>query len=398
MKTLLVLAAGPLQLSAVTTAKRLGLRVVAADGSAEAPGMALADKAYVIDIRDPEACLAVARKEQIDGVIHICSEVAMLSMGRINEELHLAGIDAATAIRATNKAEMRKAFERFGTPSPRAIAVQSAAEAQAAARQIGYPVIVKPGRNSGSRGITKLSGDEGADALASAFDYAFHESRDPVVLVEEFVDGPEFSIEILVWNGRPRVLTVTDKETTGAPHFVETGHSEPTQQPAEARAAIEGAAVAGVKALGIDWAAAHAEVRLSSRGPVLMEIGARLGGDFITTELVPRSSGIDMVAGAIRLALGEEPDLTPQHEPRGAAIRYLRHRPGRITAVTGTDEARRMVGVAIVEVYHEVGEVLPEVTSSLTRAGHVIAEGRDAQEAIARAEAARDMIQIVTRA
>lgn len=137
-------------------------------------------------------------------------------------------------------------------------------------------------------------------------------------------------------------------------------------------------------------------MKLSPRGPFLIEIGARLGGDFITTELVPRSTGIDMVEGAINLALGRQPDLEPRHAPRGAAIRYLTPPPGRALAVKGVDEARRMPGVKVVEVDVGVGDTVPEVKSSLTRVGYVIAEGAGADEAVANAEAARDAIVIET--
>jgi biotin carboxylase len=396
METLLVLAAGRLQVPAVVTAKGMGLRVVAADGDPSAAGLALADAAHVINILDPDACLAIARQEKVDGVIHICSEVSMFAMGRINEELGLRGIDSATAIRATNKEKMRRAFEAGGAPSPRSVGAATVEEALSAADRVGWPLIVKPSRNSGSRGVTRLSREDGPDRLGAAFRHAISESRDASAVIEEFVEGPEFSVEILTWDGVPHVLAVTDKETTGAPHFVETGHCQPTRQPAEARRVIEDAAVRGVRALGIDWAAAHAEVKLSTTGPFLMEIGARLGGDFITTELVPRSTGIDMVAGAINLALGHVPDLTPRHEPRGAAIRYCRHRPGKVQAIEGVRKARGMTGVKIVEVYFHVGQVVGEVTNSLTRAGHVIAEGDSAEQAVARAEAARDAIVIRT--
>ena len=392
MATLLVLAAGPLQLPAVTTAKRMGLRVVAADGSPKAPGLALADASYVINILDADACLEVAAKERVDGVIHICSEVSMFPMGRINEELGLHGIDSETAVRATNKQKMRRAFEAAGAPSPRSIGVGTLAEALAAAEEIGRPLIVKPSRNSGSRGVSMLTEEHDTNAVKAAFEYAMRESRDPSALVEEFVEGPEFSVEILTWEGVPRVLSVTDKETTEAPHFVETGHSEPTRQPEHVCNAIVEAALQGVMAIGIDWAAAHAEVKLAPRGPVLMEVGGRLGGDFITTELVPRSTGIDMVEGAINLALGHRPNLTPRHAPRGAAIRYLAPPAGEVLAIEGVDRAKAMPGVGVVAVDVGVGEEVPPITSSLTRVGHVIAEGATAEEAIANAEAARDAI------
>jgi biotin carboxylase len=395
MKTLLVLAAGPLQLPAITTAKRLGLRVVAVDGNPGAPGLALADVGKVVNLLDPDACLAVARAERVDGIIHICTEVAMPALGRINQELGLRGIDMANAARATNKAKMRRAFERGQAPSPQSIAADTLTEALSAVERLGFPVIFKPSRNSGSRGVTRVGPEDARrELLAEAFAYALRESRDASVVVEQFVEGPEFSVEILVWNGQPRVLAVTDKVTTGAPSYVEVGHSQPSLFPEADQQQVVDAALRGVKALGIDWSAAHAEVRLSPGGPFLMEIGARLGGDFITTELVPRSTGIDMVAGAIRLALGEEPDLTPRHPPQGAAIRYLAPPPGRVVGIQGVAEARSMPGIKLVEVLVRPGDAVPEMKSSLARAGHVIAEGTTAGAAIAAAERARDAIVI----
>jgi biotin carboxylase len=392
MATLLVLAAGVLQVPAITTAKRMGLRVVAADGDANAPGLKLADRPYVIDITDADACLALARQEKIDGVIHICAEVAMWSLGRINQALGFKGVDPPTALRATNKEKMRRAFEAGGAPSPRSIGAATEREALAAAEAIGRPLIVKPSRSSGSRGVTSLIGRESTSELLRAFHVAVRESQDRSAVIEEFVEGPEFSVEILTWDGQPHVLQVTDKVTTDAPHFVETGHSQPTRQSPQARQAIEEAAAKGVRALGIDWAAAHAELRLTSRGPMLMEIGARLGGDYITSELVPRSTGIDMVEGAINLALGRVPDLTPQHGPQGVAIRYFTPPVGKIGAIEGVQKARSMPGVKVFQLDIAPGGTVPQLLSSLTRVGHVITEGATVEEAIARAEAARDVV------
>ena len=396
MKNLMVLAAGPLQLPVVETARRMGLRVVVLDGDPKAPGLKLADRAHVVNITDPGVCLALARKECVDGVIHICSEVSMLVLGRINDALGLAGPGYATALAATNKQKMREAFAAGGAPSPQSFGAATEAEALAAAARLGGSIIVKPSRNSGSRGVTRIGDSADQEQLLAAFRRAMKESRDHSAVIEEFVEGPEFSVEILVWNGEPRVLTVTDKETSEAPFFVETGHSQPTQYSEAERGQIVAAAVKGVRALGIDWSAAHAEVRLTSSGPRLMEIGSRLGGDFITTELVPRSTGIDMVEGAIRLALGEEPNLVQRHPPQGAAIRYLIPKPGRVVDVEGVAEARRMDGVRIVEVAVAPGGSVPEMNSSLAWVGHVIAEGASAPEAVARAEAAREAIRITT--
>ena len=125
--------------------------------------------------------------------------------------------------------------------------------------------------------MTKVEAPD-REALLRAFRRAVAESRDHSAVVEAYVDGREFSVELLVWDRTPRVIAITDKCTTGAPYFVETGHSQPALVSEAERKLIEGAAIRGTVALGIDWAAAHAEVRLTRDGPYLMEIGARLGG------------------------------------------------------------------------------------------------------------------------
>ena len=397
-KTLLVLAAGRLQLPAITIAKRLGYRVVALDADPSAPGLSLAHIAHIVNITDPRACLEIARSEGVDGVIHICSEVAMASLALVNQELGLQGITPATVVQATNKEHMRRAFERGGAPSPVSVAVITAEEALSAARTIGGPLIIKPSRNSGSRGITQLPVGSAQDLIVAAFHRALAESRDHSALVEQYVEGPEFSVEALVWKGRIEILAVTDKLTTGSPNFVELGHSQPSKLNGQDAAAVRQAALLGIRALGLEACAAHAEIKLTPQGPFLMEIGARLGGDFITTELVPRSTGIDMVAAAIQVCLGEEPDLHPKHPPRAAAIRYLAPPAGIVESIEGVAEATAMPGVGGVEVYVKPGDQIGNLDSSLARAGHVIAEGVTAGEAITNAERARDRIHVKTRA
>lgn len=395
-KKLLVLACGKLQVPVIKTAKAMGLCVVGADGDKNAPGLALCDLPRVIDISNSSHCLELARTEKVDGVIQICSEVSMPAVGLINESLGLYGPSFQTVMRATNKALMRKVFEQNNVSSPRYGGAETLQEAYAIRRSIGYPFIVKPSRNSGSRGITRLMEDQNEAAFETAFHFAMSESRDKSVVIEQYVEGPEFSVEILIAGSEPHVLTVTDKITTGSPHFVELGHSQPSRfSPTDQEKVIQ-CAVAGCKALGLSWCTAHAEVKLANGVPYIMEIGARLGGDFITTELTPRSTGINMVEGAIHLTLGEKPDLNPKSEKSGVAIRYLKAEPGVVKAITGVEEARSIPGIEIVDVYVKQGDSVKEITSSLDRIGHVIARGKDATEAIMLAESTCDRIKIDT--
>ena len=395
-KKLLVLAAGILQMPVIKKAKEMGMYVVAADGDPNAIGLKLADKPVVVNITSEEDMLRVAREEQVDGVIHPCSEVSMNVMGRINDELGLSGISRETAIRATNKHLMREAFEKYGAPSPKSMCFTDVEVAWGAfCTDFTGACVLKPSRNSGSRGIAKISSDITMDEFAHLFEISKNESRDKSVMLEQFVEGPEFSIEIIVWNGKVSVLTVTDKKTTEAPHFVELGHSQPSCFPAEDVEKLKAAAIAGVKALGVNNCACHAEAKLMDGKAYLMEIGARLGGDFISTELTHLSTGIDMVAAAINCALGIEPCLESTEEKHGVCIRYFCPKPGKLVSISNI-EALNDPHVYLWEIYHKVGDMIPEVTSSLCRSGHVIVTEKNAPSAIAYAERLLNEVKLKT--
>mgnify|MGYP001028369197 FL=1 len=396
MHKLLILGAGILQIPVIKKAKELGIYTLVADGDPHAAGLTLADCSVVANITDKEVMLEIARSENIDGVIHPCSEVAMESMGYINQELHLHGINVATVRRATNKALMRQAFAAYGAPSPQSYCTETWDNAWRIFKTFSVDGILKPSRNSGSRGITKVTKKTTQEEFANAYSRAYQQSRDNSVLIEEFIDGPEFSIEGLVCNNRIHILTITDKLTTGAPHFVELGHSQPSLFSSADQNIIHQAVVSGIRALGLDNCAVHAEVKLSQGRAYIMEIGARLGGDFITTDLVPLSTGIDMVAASIHIALGISPDLTPKHAQQGSCIRYIVPDSGVLIRVNGLSETYPD-WVEQCVFYRCVGDFMPEVSSSLDRSGHIIVTGSTAQEAISRAEQLLESFDFVTK-
>lgn len=395
MKKLLVLAAGLLQIPVIKKAREKGYFVIATDGDSHAPGLQFADASVVINITSEELMLDLARREQIDGVIHPCSEVSMNVMGRINDELHLHGISRDTALRATNKHLMREAFESYGAPSPKSFCTDLETEGWRIFSSFGRKVILKPSRNSGSRGVAEVEPGTVRKVFSELFMRAKEESRDASVMIEQFIEGPEFSVEIIVWNGEVHVLQVTDKKTTEAPYFVELGHNQPSLFPAPIVDAVKDAAVRGVKALGLNDCAAHAEVKVQEGQAYLMEIGARLGGDFISTELTHLSSGIDMVAAAIDVALGIEPDLAPKSDPQGVAIRYFTPKPGRVLAIENEDAMSRP-DVYDAEIYVKPGDVVREVKSSLDRSGHAIVTAPTATQAIDLADHLISTVKIVT--
>lgn len=396
MKKIMVLAAGLLQIDVIEKAKSMGYYVLAVDGNPKAPGFNVADKAICADIVNEETMLKIARDEHVDGVIHPCSEVSMAVMGRINDELGLSGISREQAICATNKHLMRKAFEKGNAPSPKSILAKDAEDAwRRLQSEFDTDAILKPSRNSGSRGIAKVSRNMDKGDFIRAYDEALNESRDHSVLIEQFIEGPEFSIEMIVWQGEIHVLTVTDKKTTGAPHFVELGHNQPSCFSATDVETLKAAAVAGVRALGVNNCACHAEAKLMNGKAYLMEVGARLGGDFISTELTHLSTGIDMVAAAIDVALGVEPDLSAKEEPKGVCIRYFCPKPGKLVSISNT-EVLNNPHVYLWEIYPKEGDVIPAVTSSLCRSGHVIVTEKTPQKAIELAERLIESVKFET--
>ena len=185
MKRLMVLAAGLLQVPVIQKAKEKGCYVIAVDDDIAAPGMALADKAIVPDgLINEEKMLAIAQEEQINGVIHPCSEVAMNVMGHINDVMGLHGISKEIAVQATNKHLMREAFGRYGAPSPKSRCFNNADVAwESFCTDFDGDAILKPSRNSGSRGIAKINSGIQGEEFARLFERAKKESRDKSVML-----------------------------------------------------------------------------------------------------------------------------------------------------------------------------------------------------------------------
>ncbi len=396
MKKLLVLAAGPLQAPVIKRAHDMGIYVVAADGNPEAVGLKLADKAVVTDIRSEEGMLEVARREQINGMLHPCTEVAMNVLGRINDELHLNGLSRATALRATNKHLMREAFRKGGAPSPLSLLATDADHAWCIFHdEMEGDAILKPTRNSGSRGISKVERGIERHQFERQYHWALRESRDNGVLIEQFIDGPEFSVEAIVWKGEPHILAITDKKTTGAPFFVELGHNQPSVFPGDVQQKLREATIAGIKALGLQNCAVHSELKIQDGQAYIMEIGARMGGDFIATDLVRLSTGIDMVAAAINVALGQQPVLEPTGPQSAVCIRYFTPQPGRFTAIENAEMLEKPYVYASA-IYPTKGEMVRPVRSSLDRSGHVIVTAETVQMAIERADEIIEKTRILT--
>ncbi len=397
MKKIMILGASILQLPAIEKAKEMGLEVIAVDMNPEAVGFSVDGVVKeVISTIDTPAILEAAKRHKIDGIMTLASDMPMQSVAVVSHELGLVGISEDTALKATNKAFMRDALKAANVPIPMYFRVSTKEDFLQAVSDIhkaGYKCIVKPADNSGSRGVDLLSADSD---LNTAYKYSKQYSRGGEIVVEEYMEGPEVSVETLAINGDVHVIQITDKLTTGAPYFVEMGHSQPSQLSENIQKQIRNVAIVANKAIGIENGPSHTEIKVTKDGPKIVELGARLGGDCITTHLVPLSTGVNMVESAIKIALGETPDIEPKWN-KGSAIRYLKTGTGFIKAIEGIEEAKKIPGVVQVNIVHGVGEKVGEIMSSVDRVGFVIGQNNNPISAIESAVSGIEKIQIDIR-
>lgn len=393
MSKLLIVGASILQLPAIRKAKSLGHYVAVVDYNPQAVGIPFADEYYNASTIDVDAITEVANRFQPDGIMTLATDMPMRSIAQATSFLGLPGITMETAIKSTDKEAMIEAFKLHEVPSPWYFIISSRKDLQKVSTLITYPCIVKPTDNSGSRGVILV---RSADRLEEAFLYSSSQSRRGKAIVEEYLQGQEVSVEIMVVNSEVYILAVTDKLTTGAPFFVEMGHSQQSSLSINALAKIKNVAKLAVNAVGINNGPAHVEIMLTEQGPKMIELGARLGGDCITTHLVPLSTGIDMIKATIDVSLGFTPKLLPRFE-KGSAIRYINVSPGVITSIKGIEESKYISGVQEVILQKQIGDEVSEIHSSLDRVGFVIAQGRNAKDAVCICEEALKCITIKTK-
>lgn len=390
MKRLMIVGASVLQLPAILKAKEMELQVAVVDFNPQAIGIPYADKYYNASTMDENAVLTAAEDYQPDGIMTLATDMPMRGVAKASDKLHLHSINYTTAVKATDKYDMIKAFKEHNVPSPWFFVVDTMEELKEHETDMTFPCIIKPTDNAGSHGVAKVYSFQ---ELLDNYEYAHSCSRHGKVIVEEYLDGPEVSVEVMVVNGVVNILQITDKITTEAPHFVEMGHTQPSRLPAAAKEAISNVAVAACSAIGIDKGPAHVEMKVTKRGPVMIELGARMGGDNITTHLVPLSTGIDMVGSTIKVALGEKPDITPTLHC-GSAIRYFEVPFGTIKSIDNVEEASKIPGVKQITFTKEVGDESTPIHCSNDRIGFVIAQGATAEDAVAACEEAMKQVQI----
>lgn len=365
MKKIAIIGANDFQNPLILKAKELGYETHVFAWQDGSIGERTADFFYPISIIEKEEILKKCKEIGIDGITTIASDLATVTVNYVAKELGLPGNSMECVEKSTNKYKMRQAFKHANIPTPGFTIVDSK-EGNEELFSMKFPLIVKPTDRSGSRAITKVMS---SDELTGAIDQAIEQSFEKKAIVEEYIEGEEFSMEGITFQGKHDFLTVTRKDTTGAPHFIETGHVQPAGLSAELEIKVKDMLTKAFEALEIKNSATHSEFKITPDGEVrIIEIGARMGGDCIGSSLVPISTGLDYVKMVIDVAMGEKPSFEKMQEPKVAMIRFIFTKKDR--------DILRKIQEDSPELLHFVSELEEvdshEVSDSSTRFGYYI--------------------------
>ena len=397
MTQILILGGGIMQLPAIRIAKARGWRVIVADADPGALGRALCDDFLQADLKDRDEILECARglssRSGLDGVFTAGTDFSS-TVAWVSEKLDLPGIRYDAAMKATDKCRMREAFDRAGVPSPRFACWTPEMDPGKAAARIPFPVVVKPVDNMGARGVMRV--DE-QNELASACSRAAALSRSSRVIIEEYMKGPELSLDAIVHDGEITVCGIADRHICFEPYFVEMGHTMPTEMDESLIEEVEAVFRRGIGAIGIDNGAAKGDIKVTAAGPKIGEIAARLSGGFMSGWTFPMSCGVEVTAAALDIAVGLPPgDLTPKFSAV-AAERAIISIPGTVQDVEGIDMASRDGGVRELFLRVKTGSRVVFPTNNVEKCGNVITACPSRAEAIAAAVKAISRIRIRLR-
>jgi len=397
----LVVGCGFPQLSLIRLARRLGHHVVGADLNPEAIGVADCHEFALASTNDVDALVAAARAFRVDAVTTTGSEVSLKSTADVAARLGLPfHADPETVRRCQEKDLMRASYEAAGVAVPAFAGCRTLDEARAFVAAHGYPVVVKPARGWGQRGVSRVDSD---DELPSAFAAAHEHSASAglaVAVLEVFLEGGEYSVNGWIEDGELVAYAVTERLTIPGkkPLGVMIAEVVPCGLSAADEARVVAEARRGAKALGLRRGPCYSQVVLGPRGCFLFETAARMGGGF-DADVTRLVSGVDLYARILGLALGdaalEREGPTSERSP-AAVAKFLIGKPGRVRAVTGLEAARALPGVVEVGTFVPVGGVVQPLTDAAKRAGYVLAVGPDRATVLARADAALATVALET--
>ncbi len=391
-RTVLILGAGVMQRPAIRAARRLGLHVVVADANRDACARDEADEFLHVDLKDrdgmAEAAAAVRRRRGLDAVFTAGTDFSS-TVAWVAKRLGLPGTAYEAALNATDKFRMRRVLRGAGVRVPD-FAVLTRVELErsgcASVRPlVDLPVVVKPVDSMGARGVVRADDWSAAEAFAHE---AVAFSRSESVVVEGFIDGPEFSLDAIVYGDDIQITGFADRDIRFPPYFVEMGHTIPTALEPDEQTAVSSEFRRAIKALGLGPGAAKGDIKLAASGVVVGEVAARLSGGYMSGWTYPLSSGVPLSEIALRVALGEAPPRVRPLWRKTTAERAIISIPGVLREIGGLEKARGVSGVEEVFITRSPGDALTFPRNNVEKVGNIIATAGEREEAVGAAETA----------
>ncbi|WP_186338758.1 ATP-grasp domain-containing protein [Chromobacterium vaccinii] len=383
----------PKRKNMLLAAKSIGLSIALAAKTLSSEIAEYVDRFIEVDVEDTDALLRVLeqehREKKFDGVISFWDRYVE-PCALIAARLGLPGNTPETAAKTRSKFLTRLALAEKNVPQPRFRVVKTLSDLMEAAEHVKYPFIFKPVGACSSKGIFKV---EYGQNLADVFDKMLKVSSNPddkmfqfyagEFLAEEYMRGHEFSVEGVASFGVIHIAGVTEKWIT-PDNFTETQHLFPARLGEAQRTAIVDVAIQALTAIDYRQGAFHVELMNTAEGPKIVEINGRLGGDFITTHLVPLGLGIDISANSFLAALGEEVDLEKNFDKHAAVKFFIAETEGVLSEWAGEDAASAAPGVKELFIERKEGApvTLPPKRYGEFRLAAVIAQGEDADETL----------------
>ncbi len=353
----------------------MGLFVVGIDPNPDAFCKNDVNAFEVVGGSDFEGTCAVVDNYSINAIVTAATDKPLVMMARIAAKYGFPFFSEETARWSTDKFQMKARFELGDVPHAKGQLISKAEEAAG----LVYPVIVKPRDNSGSRGVKLCRNFE---ELKASMEEALDNSKLDTVLVEEFIEGREYSIESLHYDGKSEVIQYTEKMTTVFPYNVELGHKQPALLTDVQKSTICEIVSKIGEALKFENCPSHTELKINKRGLFVIETSPRLGGDYITSTLTPLSTGINIEDRVLQLAFGDSIDLGSGRVERAAGVHFFCFPEGRVERIdfAALNEAGNWPGVSSINLKLCEGFEVHQITSSLNRYGEYIVEATDRED------------------
>lgn len=382
------MGAGIYQVPLIKKAKEMGIYTIAVSIPGKYPGFAVADEACHINTVDYDAVLKVAREKQVDGIVTAGTDVAVITIGKVCDELGLCGLSFEAAKIASDKMLMKECYEANGVRTARFRKVHFEDDLEEAIRDLEYPLIFKAVDSSGSRGITRVNTKEDIPGAVAAVKAT---TRKDYYIVEEFIIGEEFGAQAFVYGGKLQFVLPHGDYVFVGDTGVPVGHFAPYDLSEEVLQDVFDQTEKAIKAMKLDNCAINADFIMKDQKTYVLEIGGRSGATCLA-ELVSIYYGFDYYEKIIQAALGEAPSFPQNQAVPNASKLLMSDKDGIIRSIANHNAPSE--NIYEVQFDYTVGDAVKKFHVGPHRIGHVITKGTTLEEATASLDEALKNIEI----